>query len=222
MAYRLAHSLEKLRGQINSMAPNRSKASDGWIGDSSHFATGSASDHNPWVKLGGTGIVTAYDFTHDPAHGCDVMAIANAIVKSRDRRLKYLIYTGGAGGRPGILSSTVSPWTWRTRANDDHPHHLHISVDSNAADFDSVAPWSIRTVVPPTTEDDAQMLTSEAQKWLEARIKAYAAWTAQNLKDTIGRQATVRDAADVARDTALNVRLAKVEATLAAINAKLT
>lgn len=149
MTYRLALSLEKLRSQVNVMAPNRSKVSDGWIGDASHFATGSASDHNPWVKQGSMGIVTAIDITHDPRNGVDVLAIANAIVKSRDRRMKYMIYTGGAGGNPGIISATVSPWAWRTRRNDDHPHHLHVSVNSNAADYDSTSPWSIGSIVQP-------------------------------------------------------------------------
>lgn len=215
MAYRLAVSLEKLRSQINLMAPNRSKASDGWIGDAAHFATGSASDHNPWVKQGSTGIVTAFDFTHDPANGCDVMAIANGIIKSRDRRMKYMIYTGGAGGRPGIISATVSPWVWRVRANDDHPHHLHVSVNSNVADYDSSALWAIQAGMPPVTvKDDAQMLTKEAQDFVEARVKAYAVWVTEHLKDTIGRDAAKRD-------LALNARLTKVEATLAAINAKL-
>lgn len=143
MAYRLARSLEKLVSQVNALAPNRSKRSDGWIGDASHFATGSSSDHNPWIKRSGVGIVTAVDITHDPAHGCDVFEIAKSIAASRDRRLKYMIYTGGAGGRPGILSRTVSPWTWRVRASDDHPHHLHISANSDAASYDSTAAWSI-------------------------------------------------------------------------------
>ena len=147
MKYRLATSLVKLRDQINVLAPRRSTASDGWIGDASHFAQGDASDHNPWIVLDGMGVVTAIDITHDPANGCDVMVIAKAIAASRDPRLKYFIYTGGVGGQPGILSATVSPWTWRTRAADDHPHHLHISVNGN---HNSAAAWSITAkTVPP-------------------------------------------------------------------------
>ena len=143
MTYRLARSLDKLFAQVNAAAPNRSKASDGWIGNNVHAGQGSDSDHNPWFVFGNVGIVTAIDITHDPAHGCDVWEIAQAISASRDHRLKYMIYTGGVGGNPGILSQTVSPWVWRVRAYDDHPHHLHISVNSNSADFDSVSSWSL-------------------------------------------------------------------------------
>ena len=67
--WRVAKSLEHLRTQVNNAFPNRSKASDGTIGDISH--QGRESDHNPWVVDAGIGVVTALDVTHDPAHGCD-------------------------------------------------------------------------------------------------------------------------------------------------------
>jgi hypothetical protein len=65
MAPRIAKSLDVLRSQINKAHPNRSKVSDGWIGDTAHAAR--ASDHNP----NSGGVVTALDLTHDPAHGFD-------------------------------------------------------------------------------------------------------------------------------------------------------
>ena len=67
--WRVAQSLETLRFQLNAMAPGRSKASDGGIGDTDHQNRNS--DHNPWVLDGSRGVVTARDFTHDPAGGCD-------------------------------------------------------------------------------------------------------------------------------------------------------
>lgn len=158
MAYRLANALVKLRNQVNAAAPARSTASDGWIGDASHFATGASSDHNPWITFNGMGIVTALDITHDPANGCDVWEIAQAIAASRDRRLKYLIYTGGVGGKPGILSQTVSPWVWRERSSDDHPHHLHVSVNTSSGDFDSTSPWSITRNTQPTSQTLEQIM----------------------------------------------------------------
>ena len=69
MAWRVAKSLLKLRDQINAHAPKRSKKSDGYIGDAAHASR--SSDHNPWVKDGKMGVVTAADFTHDPAGGFD-------------------------------------------------------------------------------------------------------------------------------------------------------
>jgi hypothetical protein len=67
MAWRPAKSLIQLRDQINQIAPNRSKASDGTIGDAAHASR--ASDHNPWVREGDAGVVTAIDITHDPDDG---------------------------------------------------------------------------------------------------------------------------------------------------------
>ena len=64
MAWRVAQSLIRLRDQINLAAPTRSKASDGTIGDAAHATRDS--DHNPWVKEGALGIVTAMDITHAP------------------------------------------------------------------------------------------------------------------------------------------------------------
>ena len=72
MSYRIAKSLGLLAATVNAAAPNRSKASDGWIGDASHAAR--KSDHNPNRTPGDgipDGVVCALDITHDPANGCD-------------------------------------------------------------------------------------------------------------------------------------------------------
>jgi hypothetical protein len=88
--WRVAESLKKLQSQVNSKAPNRSKKSDGTIGDAAHATRNS--DHNPWVKDGTKGVVTALDITHDPANGCDAGQIAEAIRSSKDSRVKYMIW----------------------------------------------------------------------------------------------------------------------------------
>ena len=44
MAWRVARSLDVLLGQLNALAPERSKASDGSIGDAAHASR--SSDHN--------------------------------------------------------------------------------------------------------------------------------------------------------------------------------
>ena len=92
MTYRVATSLEVLREQINRIAPNRDKSSDGGIGDEAHASR--SSDHNPWVVENGIGIVTARDFTNDPNHGMDSHQLALALVASRDERIKYVIDHG--------------------------------------------------------------------------------------------------------------------------------
>lgn len=88
--WRAAKSLQVLRNQVNERAPDRSKASDGFIGDAAHASR--ASDHNPWVLDGNMGVVTAFDITHDPARGCDANELAEAIRGSRDPRVKYIIW----------------------------------------------------------------------------------------------------------------------------------
>src|SRR5690606_32869264 len=106
--WRLAKSLDVLRGQINKAHPSRSKISDGTIGDAAHSSRNS--DHNPWVKDGAMGVVTALDITHDPDNGVNIQQLADALVASRDDRIKYIICNGkivsGSGqGNPA--------WVWR-------------------------------------------------------------------------------------------------------------
>lgn len=84
--WRVAKSLDRLLAQVNRLAPDRSKASDGAIGDAKHQSR--ESDHNPWVTDGTIGVVTARDITNDPKHGCSAEQIANSIVASKDPRIK--------------------------------------------------------------------------------------------------------------------------------------
>lgn len=129
---RIARSLAKLRDQINARHPERSKLSDGWIGDSAHQAT--KSDHNPNAQ----GVVTALDITHDPAHGVDTWRMAEVLRQTKDPRIKYVISNGR------IFSSVVDPWQWRpyTGANK-HAHHIHVSVSSEATLYDLDSDWKL-------------------------------------------------------------------------------
>lgn len=136
MTYRIAKSLDVMRSQFNAHAPKRSKASDGWIGDAKHAA--STSDHNPWVKDGSTGVVTALDITHDPQNKVDTWAIAERLRTSKDPRVKYVISNGR------IFSSTVSPWVWRKyTGSNPHSQHVHISVNSLKKHYDDHREWDL-------------------------------------------------------------------------------
>jgi GH24 family phage-related lysozyme (muramidase) len=145
MAYRRAKALDTLTAQVNALAPGRSKKSDGWIGDAAHSSR--ASDHNPWVKDGSMGIVTAMDFTHHPGV-FDAYQFAETLRARGDPRIKYVIsnrriYSGTGQGQPA--------WVWR-KYNGSNPHdkHTHISVKSDKAHYDSTAPWDLG--VPVTTQ----------------------------------------------------------------------
>lgn len=142
MAWRLAKSLDRLRKDVNAKWPNRDTGSDGTIGDESHQTRDS--DHNPWVKDGTMGVVTAMDITHDPAHGLDSEQLAEALRKSQDSRIKYII------SNKKIASSEVSPWKWRPyRGKNPHNHHVHISVKSTKSVYDDASKWPLDGVAKP-------------------------------------------------------------------------
>lgn len=131
--WRVAKALEALRAQVNALAPNRSKASDGTIGDAAHAAT--KSDHNPDAD----GVVKALDLTHDPANGCDCNAIWNSLRDSRDPRIQYLIWNRQ------IVNADVSPWVVRPyNGSNPHSKHIHISVKGNRALYDDQRPWQVQ------------------------------------------------------------------------------
>jgi hypothetical protein len=142
MTWRLARSLETLRAQINALSPNRSKISDGTIGDAAHASR--SSDHNPWVMDGKTGIVTGMDLTHDPAHGIDSERLAEALLASRDSRIKYVI----SNKKIASGSAGPKPWEWRVYTGKNaHNHHVHLSVKADKASYDSTTPWAIDLTV---------------------------------------------------------------------------
>lgn len=140
MTWRLAKSLETLRTQLNEAYPERRKSSDGTIGDEAHASR--SSDHNPWVKDGRVGVVTAIDFTHDPERGVNSQKLADAIIASRDSRIKYVI------SNKKICASTkvngVAAWTWRPYSGSNpHNKHMHLSVKADKASYDDTGKWQL-------------------------------------------------------------------------------
>jgi hypothetical protein len=154
---RLAKSLAVLRDEFNAAFPNRSKRSDGWIGDPAHAAR--ASRHNP----NNAGVVCAIDITHDPASGCDVHAIARRLVKHPHPELEYVISNGQVAKR-----RTGFAWE-RYRGSNPHTQHAHFAVgvgpDSEPRPpYDSTVAWGVAARVtalseqPPTPlEEDVKL-----------------------------------------------------------------
>jgi hypothetical protein len=122
-----------MRAEANRIAPDRSKASDGTIGDARHQL--STSDHNPRPP-GDPPLVRALDLTNDPAHGWDAHARVEQIRLRRDPRVKYLISNRRIAG-PG---TKAGGWDWHpyTGANA-HDKHAHTSV-TDAGSLDT-SPW---------------------------------------------------------------------------------
>lgn len=140
-SWRVAKALLALREQVNLMAPNRRKKSDGTIGDAAHASR--ASDHNPWVRDGGVGVVTAMDITHDAPGGCDAGALADALLASRDPRIKYVIFNRRIASH--LQKGAAAPFEWRPYGGSNpHTHHVHVSVREEKTAYDATDPWTIR------------------------------------------------------------------------------
>lgn len=138
--WRVAKSLLTLRDDVNQAAPRRSKASDGTIGDAAHCRR--SSDHNPWVRDGSIGVVTAMDVTDDPSHGCSANNIAESIRRNRDARVKYIIWNRRIANSSPIGGSAA--WEWRPyNGSNPHDKHIHISVKSDKSNYDSTEAWRV-------------------------------------------------------------------------------
>lgn len=160
-------SLNVLLDQLNRHAPNRSKASDGSIGDPAHAARVSA--HNPQDTADSSDgndpddQVDARDFTHDPANGADMNEMTEDIRASRDRRVRLVIWNR----RQFSSYSTDSrkAWEWGAYSGtNDHTKHAHVEV--NDLFNDDLSPWKVFTMA-----DSPQLTTTNwriygiAQMW---------------------------------------------------------
>ncbi len=146
VAYRVAESLNVLLRQINEVAPGRSKASDGAIGDAAHASR--TSDHNPWIEdPPGPNVVSARDVTHDPDSGADMAVISRALIASRDKRIKYVIFNhrwARSYGRAATDGTWLPAWSWQPYSGPNpHEKHMHVSVASSKALYDSEVPWKL-------------------------------------------------------------------------------
>jgi hypothetical protein len=152
MSWRIAKSLDALLAQLNALYPHRDKSSDGSIGDLRHQHE-SSSDHNPHLTDShGQPVVTARDFTNDPINGMPSQELAERLVASRDARIKYVI------SNKKIVSGTGqdhAPWVWRDYTGvNPHNHHVHLSVKSDEAHFDNIAPWDLAGAASPVAKPD--------------------------------------------------------------------
>lgn len=136
MNWRLAESLKQLRRQLDTNYPDRSKISDGAIGNAEHASR--ASDHNPWVKdKSGSGVVTAIDITHDTGKGIDCRKLLKSLLSSGDSRIKYIIFDR-------FIYSAIRNFVPKAyHGANAHRHHLHISVSADERYFDSTDKWNV-------------------------------------------------------------------------------
>lgn len=148
MAWKLSPALVRLRDEVNAAYPNRSKASDGSIGDTAHSAR--KSDHNP----DGAGWVRAIDMTEwDPGtpnvDGDDVAeALAEFLRAKKDPRVKYVIWRGRMFA--SYATASRKAWTWGPYSGPNgHFKHCHVSVVADARGLDPKA-WGFATGIKGT------------------------------------------------------------------------
>lgn len=127
----LAPSLVRLRTQVDRAWPDRSKASDGWLGDAAHAAR--ISDHNP----DGKGEVHAIDVT---TTGIDVPRLLRAAIGNP--AVWYVIHDGH------IWSRTYG-WAKRVYLGaNPHRHHVHISILRTPGAEGWAGDWLARAIRP--------------------------------------------------------------------------
>ena len=141
MSWYVGRSLDVLRDEINASAPNRSKRSDGSIGDAAHSSR--TSDHNPCDCHRA---VCARDITHDPAGGFNSYSFAEWLRQrcawGQETRVKYIISNRK-------IASPKSGWAWRSyTGSNPHSQHVHISVSHGPELFDNRNTWEWRTGSP--------------------------------------------------------------------------
>ena len=119
----LSKAAVQMREQIDDSFADRSRKSDGWIGDQKHQNT--KSDHNP---LPDTGEVCAIDVD---AKLCDqpemsiYLAEQIRVAAKTDKRISYIIHVGK-------IASAKSFWRFvKYRGVNPHNRHIHISFKPN-------------------------------------------------------------------------------------------
>lgn len=161
----LVACLAQLRTEFDQLAPGRSKASDGWIGDAAHAA--SSSDHND--DESGTVPIHDADSTHE-VHALDVTAagpwpdgltmekiVQFVLVRCRsgaENRLRYLIFNKR-------IWSASSGWVQKTYAGaSPHTEHAHFSASYETAKEASAASWHLEDLVALTADEIKRIATA--------------------------------------------------------------
>ena len=123
MNWKLCAAAAQLREQFDDSYPQRSRKSDGTVGDLRHKSRGSASDHNPDAN----GIVRAIDITRDlfeDGQPDEMPYVADQLrlcAKRGDKRIKYIIFNHK-------ICSAKSLWRWVSyRGVNPHVRHCHVS-----------------------------------------------------------------------------------------------
>lgn len=169
--YRTATALLKLRAEVDARWPRRDRRSDGLVGDAAHALKNS--DHNPWLKLAGVGVVRAFDLDKDldgvetndrPAREDDPIVWVAEFLRELARRGDPRLVGGGYLIFRRRIASERDNWAWRPYTGvNAHAHHLHVSVSRNASGFDSRASWGLEQEDSLTATETATLARIEGK-----------------------------------------------------------
>jgi hypothetical protein len=174
---RLARALETLLDQLYVAYPGGQWANSpqtGTLGNLAHQAEATSSDHNPWLDhtvraLDVAADVRGVDGIQDVADAPDCEALFRMVNDMYGRRDPRVFPDGYA-----IYRRRITDWgkPGGARAHDGDPHlyHLHVSVSTNPAGFDSTAAWPLPGGGDQSWEDDMAY-----SNWPEADKKELAA-----------------------------------------------
>lgn len=193
--------LVRLRTEFNQIAPERDKASDGWIGDATHQAE--TSDHNDDE----TGSVPIHDA--DSKHEVHAIDVDNNLRESdltmekvvqfllgrcrsdAENRLRYIIYNRR-------IWSASSDWVQKTYTGvSPHTEHAHFSASYTTALEASTASWHLEDIPVSLTATDKTWIIETVQDAAEAAIKAVLVSTLRNAPDDLSDTERIRAAKEV-------------------------
>lgn len=178
--WELVPCLGQLRTELNRIAPNRDRDSDGTIGDPAHQSR--VSDHNSDE----TGNVPIRDADKvNEVHAVDLdadlrepnltmeMVVQHVLGRCRsgaEKRLRYIIYNRR-------IWEASNGWKQRAYTGDSpHTEHAHFSASYETKLEASLASWGLEEIPVALTEAD--------KKWLAAQIDTAATAAADRVWKT--------------------------------------
>ena len=196
----LVPCLDRLRTELNRIAPGRDKTSDGAIGDTAHQSR--VSDHND-DEVGRVPVHDA-DSKHE-VHAVDLdtdlrvpgltmeKVVQHVLARCRGRaekRLRYIIYNRR------IWEASNG---WRQRAyTGDNPHdrHAHFSASYVTSLEASTASWHLEDIPVALTDADKQWLAAQIDR--AATAAAERVWkTTWNINFEPGSQPYLAEAGSI-------------------------
>lgn len=162
--------LNALMDEIEAAYP-KAGPGDGTVASKGHDAASKKSDHRPYPYTASPGVVRAVDageYIEDQG-----IAIAEAIRKSRDPRIKYVIHEGRLFS--SYNHSNGPAWSWRPYAGTVNPHKDHVHVSLNSKGDSDGSPWNLglkggNPLAHITVEQWQEILNEAGQKGANGKV----------------------------------------------------